>query len=97
MPEEDDAMDGGKVVICVGVDADFVKSSKCLTAKQAAAELEISSRRVNELVKAKKLDVAMVNGKKMIPIASVSRYEREDANAGKPVADRRSSFRTELR
>ena len=65
-----------QVVFCVEVDDKFMLESKCLTAEQAAENLEITPARVSKLVEANELDTVMIDGKELITIASVNDWAK---------------------
>lgn len=65
-----------QVAFTVEVDEHYIKSTECMTFKQAAEELGISAGRLSQLVARGQLDSVTIDGKRMITIASVN--ERKD-------------------
>lgn len=59
-------------VLCVEVDASFVRESACLSVKQAAQELGVTSGRVSQLLRSGGLEGVFVNSRRMVTIASVN-------------------------
>ncbi len=56
----------------------------CRTFKEAAQDLKVTPSRVSALVKAGRLDVMLVEGKRMVTIESVERYAASERRAGRP-------------
>ena len=54
------------------------------TFKDAALDLKVSAPRITALVKAGKLDVELVDGRRMITIDSIERYAAQKRHAGRP-------------
>lgn len=73
-----------KTILCVEVDSSFVKSTKCMTVTQAAEELGISQGRASQLINSGGLDGVIVNGKRMVTIASVNERKKNPPAAHRP-------------
>lgn len=76
-----------RVVLCVEVGADFVDSSRCMSTKDAAEYLGVTPGRVSQLIKSGGLDAAMVNGRRMVTIASVDARKENPPAPHRPKAD----------
>lgn len=74
------------VILCVEVDDAFVASSKCMTVKQAAEELGITAGRVSQLARSGGLDSVVIDGRRMVTIASVNERKRNPPAAHRPAA-----------
>lgn len=72
------------VTLSVELDAGRAQAAACRTFKQAAADLKVTPPRVTALVKAGKLDVEHIDGRRMITIESIERYAGQDRRAGRP-------------
>ena len=61
-----------QLVFCVEVDSHYIKSTECMTVKQAAESLGVTSSRVSTLLSDGLLDAVVIDGKRMVTIASVN-------------------------
>lgn len=61
-----------QVVFTVEVDEHYIKATECMTFKAAAEELGVTAGRLSQLVSRGQLDVVIIDGKRMITIASVN-------------------------
>ncbi|MBS7184891.1 MAG: type II toxin-antitoxin system HicB family antitoxin [Collinsella sp.] len=72
------------VALSVEIDHDDAREAACRTFKDAALDLKVSASRITALVKAGKLDVELVDGRRMITIDSIERYAAQERHAGRP-------------
>lgn len=72
------------VTLSVELDTSGARAAACRTFKQAAADLKVTPPRVTALVKAGKLEVQLVDGRRMITIESIERYAGQERHAGRP-------------
>lgn len=72
------------VALSVEIDHEDAREAACRTFKDAAADLRVSAPRITALVKAGKLDVELVDGRRMITIDSIERYAAQERHAGRP-------------
>ncbi len=90
-----DAVNGGEAmpayersaeVLAISVEMGEQKAARaaCRTFKDAALDLSVAPSRVTALVKAGKLDVVLVDGRRMITIESIERYIVNGRNSGRP-------------
>lgn len=77
---------GDGIVFCVEVDERYICRTACMTVSRAADELGISRGRVSQLLNLGRLDAAVIDGKRMVTIASVNARLSEDVKAGRPKA-----------
>lgn len=75
------------VVLCVEVDDNYIQRSKCMTASEAAETLDISRGRVTQLTKAGLLDSVIIDGKRMVTIASVNERKANPPASHRPRMD----------
>ena len=64
--------------------AGYEREAACRTFKDAALDLKVSAPRITALVKAGKLDVELIDGRRMITIDSIERYAAQERHAGRP-------------
>lgn len=62
------------VALSVEIDHEDAREAACRTFKDAALDLKVSAPRITALVKAGKLVVELVDGRRMITIDSIERY-----------------------
>lgn len=72
------------VALSVEIDHEDAREAACRTFKDAAQDLKVSAPRITALVKAGKLDVELVDGRRMITIDSIERYATQERHAGRP-------------
>ena len=72
------------VTLSVEIDYEDAREAACRTFKDAALDLKVSAPRITALVKAGKLDVELVGGRRMITIDSIERYAAQERHAGRP-------------
>ena len=72
------------VALSVEIDHEDAREAACRTFKDAALDLKVSAPRITALVKAGKLDVELVDGRRMITIDSIERYAAQERHAGRP-------------
>ena len=72
------------VALSVEIDHEGAREAACRTFKDAALDLKVSAPRITALVKAGKLDVELVDGRRMITIDSIERYAAQERHAGRP-------------
>ena len=72
------------VALSVEIDHEDAREAACRTFKDAAQDLKVSAPRITALVKAGKLDVELVDGRRMITIDSIERYAAQERHAGRP-------------
>ena len=72
------------VALSVEIDHEDAREAACRTFKDAALDLKVSAPRITALVKAGKLDVELVDGRRMITIDSIERYDAQERHAGRP-------------
>mgnify|MGYP002727215207 CR=1 FL=1 len=72
------------VTLSVEIDHEDAREAACRTFKDAALDLKVSAPRITALVKAGKLDVELVDGRRMITIDSIERYAAQERHAGRP-------------
>lgn len=72
------------VALSVEIDHEDAREAACRTFKDAAADLKVSAPRITALVKAGKLDVELIAGRRMITIDSIERYAAQERRAGRP-------------
>ena len=65
------------VALSVEIDHEDAREAACRTFK-------VSAPRITALVKAGKLDVELVDGRRMITIGSIERYAAQERHAGRP-------------
>lgn len=73
-----------RVVFTVEVDDRYVRRTACMTVSEAAEMLGISRGRVSQLLNLGRLDAVVIDGKRMVTIASVNARLAEDVKAGRP-------------
>lgn len=73
-----------RVVFTVEVDDKYVRRTACMTVSEAAEMLGISRGRVSQLLNLGRLDAVVIDGKRMVTIASVNARLAEDVKAGRP-------------
>lgn len=76
------------VALSVEIDHEDAREAACRTFKDAALDLKVSAPRITALVKAGKLVVELVDGRRMITIDSIERYAAQNAT---PAGQRSSS------
>ena len=67
------------VALSVEIDHEDAREAAC-----RALDLKVSAPRITALVKAGKLDVELVDGRRMITIDSIERYAAQERHAGRP-------------
>ena len=72
------------VTLSVEIDHEDAREAACRTFKDAALDLKVAAPRITALVKAGKLDVELVDGRRMITIDSIERYAAQKRHAGRP-------------
>lgn len=76
-----------RVVLCVEVDDAFVDASRCMTIKAAAEELGVTTGRVSQLIRSGGLESAIIDGRRMVTIASVNERLENPPAPHRPKAD----------
>ena len=72
------------VSLSIELAEDEARRAACRTFKEAAQDLKVTPSRVTALVKAGRLDVTLVEGKRMVTIESIERYAASARHAGRP-------------
>lgn len=83
LPEPEFSDPAGPAV-CVAVDEVFIQESKCLTVSEAAEELGVSPGRVSQLLDSGGLVPLVVDGRRLVTIASVNERKATPRRAGRP-------------